>query len=430
VNWRSLFCGIALSWLALIGVLAAVQTPAAPGLSKNDRDVTTAMLRQIKEDLQKHYYDPTFRGIDIEGQFADAEARIKSATDVGQVMALLVDPLWRLGDSHTTFFPPKRSLRVDYGWEMAMVGDVPLVLHVDAGSDAAAKGLAPGDRVLALNRFQPDRTNLWQIFYWYRFIRPQVLQRLSVRKPDGSERTLEVKSQVTNKPLTELADLIDELSAEAKMARNRLLAVGDDTIVWKMPAFVSADAVREAVKRAHDCRTLILDLRGNGGGATAALHELVSRSFDHEVIVAVEKGRDKETREIAKPARDPFRGALIVLVDSRSGSAAEMFARIVQLEKRGTVIGDRSAGAVMVSRFFPHTVGVGAVVFYATSITVADVRMSDGGGLERVGVQPDEVLLPTPTDLAAHRDPVLARALAIAGHTTTPEKAAALLSRP
>src|SRR5262249_17532906 len=148
---------IALSWLALIGVPAAVQAPAAPGLSKNDRDVTTAMLRQIKEDLQKHYYDPTFRGIDIEGQFADAEARIRSATDIGEVMALLVDPLWRLGDSHTTFFPPKRSLRVEYGWEMAMVGDAPLVLHVDAGSDAAAKGLAPGDRVLALNRFQPDR---------------------------------------------------------------------------------------------------------------------------------------------------------------------------------------------------------------------------------------------------------------------------------
>jgi C-terminal processing protease CtpA/Prc len=429
VSWGSLFCGIAFSWLALIGVPGAAQAPATPGLSKNDRDVTTAMLRQIKEDLQKHYYDPTFRGIDVEGQFADAEARITSATDIAQVMALLVDPLWRLGDSHTTFFPPKRSLRVDYGWEMAMVGDVPLVLHVDAGSDAAAKGLAPGDRVLALNRFQPDRTNLWQIFYWYRFIRPQALQRLSIRKPDGSERILDVKSQVTNQPLTELADLIDELSAEAKMARDRQLAVGDDTIVWKMPAFVSADAVREAAKRAHDYRTLILDLRGNGGGATTALHELVSRSFDHEVIVAVEKGRDKETREIAKPVRDPFRGSLIVLVDSRSGSAAEMFARIVQLEKRGTVIGDRSAGAVMVSRFFPHTVGLGAVVFYATSITVADVRMSDGGGLEHVGVQPDEVLLPTPTDLAAHRDPVLARALAIAGHTTTPEKAS-LFTRP
>src|SRR5262249_60789580 len=149
----------------------------------------------------------------------------------------------------------------DCGWETGTGGAGRLVLHVGAGSDPAAKGLAPGDRVLALNRFQPDRTNLWQIFYWYRFIRPQVLQRLSVRKPDGSERTLEVKSQVTNKPLTELADLIDELSAEAKMARDRLLAVGDDMIVWKMPAFVSADAVREAVKRAHDCGTLILDLR-------------------------------------------------------------------------------------------------------------------------------------------------------------------------
>ncbi len=105
-----------------------------------------------------------------------------------------------------------------------------------------------------------------------------------------------------------------------------------------------------------------------------------------------------------------------------------MFARIVQIEKRGTVIGDRTAGAVMTAQFFPHAVGLGAVAFYATSITVAYIRMSDGRSLEKVGVLPDEVVLPTPADLAAHRDPLLARALEVAGNPTTAEKAAALFA--
>src|SRR5215471_5792926 len=79
-----------------------------------------------------------------------------------------------------------RRLRMGdgHGWNL------PLVLRVDAASDAAAKGLAPGDQVLMLNRFQPDRSNLWRVSYFYRYIRPQAQQRLVVRKPDATERTL------------------------------------------------------------------------------------------------------------------------------------------------------------------------------------------------------------------------------------------------
>src|SRR5947207_10876922 len=135
---------------------------------------------------------------------------------------------------------------------------------------------------------------------------------------------------------------------------------------------------------------MILDLRGNGGGAVVALRELVSRCFDRQVLVATLQQRAKIEREVAKPARAGFAGRLIVLVDSRSASAAEMFARIVQIEKRGSVLGDRTSGQVMTSRIFPHQFGVGAALaFYAASVTIGDVRMSDGGSLEKVGVEPD-----------------------------------------
>lgn len=109
--------------------------------------------------------------------------------------------------------------------------------------------------------------------------------------------------------------------------------------------------------------------------------------------------------------------------------------KMIQIEKRGTVIGDRSAGAVMTSLFFSHTLGQdfygrGSIAFYGTSITVADFKMSDGFSLEKIGVTPDETLLPTGADLAVGRDPVLARAITLLGGTMTAEQAGTFYKQP
>lgn len=118
-----------------------------------------------------------------------------------------------------------------------------------------------------------------------------------------------------------------------------------------------------------------------------------------------------------------------MLVDSRTASAAEMVARVVQLEGRGTVIGDRTAGEVMVSEFRQLDVGFGRRWVYFAQITVGDVVMSDGNRLEKVGVTPDELIIPTGEDLAAGRDPVMARALELAGIAMSPEDAGRICER-
>jgi carboxyl-terminal processing protease len=171
-------------------------------------------------------------------------------------------------------------------------------------------------------------------------------------------------------------------------------------------------------------KSLILDLRGNGGGAADTLKRLIGNVCDKEVKIAALEGRKEMKPMIAKTRGDKaFKGKIVVLVDSQSGSAAEVFARVMQLEKRAAVIGDRTGGAVMQSRRFQHQIGADVVTFYSISITDANLIMADGKSLENVGVTPDETIIPTGADLAAKRDIVLSKAAALVGIGLDPEKA-------
>src|SRR5437870_5365107 len=94
---------------------------AGPSLSKNDRDIVLTMLREIEQDVEKHYYDPSFHGIDLKARAREAEQRLKTTASFNEAIATLAELFTHLDDSHTTFMPPNRRVRVSYGWEMAMV---------------------------------------------------------------------------------------------------------------------------------------------------------------------------------------------------------------------------------------------------------------------------------------------------------------------
>ena len=414
--------------LTLLAAPAAQQAPAPQQkISSYDRGLSLAMLKEIRLDLEKNYYDPEFRGVDLDTVFGEAATRIRSAQTVAEATAILADTLLRLGDSHTVFYPPARLTRVDYGWTAQIVGDAPYVTWVEKGSDAEAKGLGRGDRVLALNRFEPTRDNFWQLQYVYHYVRLQELQRVIVRKPSGDERILDIGSKVERRPVGDLEALIREIN-DSDGTSSDLDRPAGDVLVVRLSWFGDPREVDAFMKKARGYRALVLDLRGNGGGAVVAIDDLISWCIDRDVTVGVEKTRKGDKKEVAKGRKDGFTGRMAVLIDSRSASASEVTARVIQLEKRGVIVGDRSAGAVMTALHFSHSLGqelggVASVAFYGTSITVGDLRMSDGQTLEKVGVTPDEVLLPSPADLAARRDPALARAVTLLGGSMTPEQA-------
>src|SRR5947209_5895497 len=429
----------------LVSILAALIFAVASGLLYPARAQTTVsfnrqrgleILRMVKTDLQKNYYDTEFHGLDIEARFKEAEEMIKKAESNGQIFGIIASVLVQLNDSHTTFLPPSRVARTEYGWQMQAFGDKCYVSAIKPGSDAEAKGLKPGDEILSIDGMNPTRDDLWKIEYLYYALRPQTGMRVIVQSPDGKQRQLDIMAKVIEgKHVTDLTNYTEfmkyilEEEKEDRLSRSRFIEDSGDTIIWKLPGFNIPDeskveAIMDKVKK---YKSLILDLRGNGGGYVVMLERLLGHFFDHDVKIADLKGRKEMKPSIAKTrGSDYFKGKVVVLIDSKSASAAEIFARVMQLEKRATVIGDRSSGKVMESRIYPREVGLEIVAFFGTNITNADLIMTDGKSLEHVGVTPDELLLPTAEDMAAGRDPVLARAAEIVGLKLDPAKAGTL----
>ena len=429
---------------ALVAALFAACLVAVPARAQSkgdlerDRNRGRVMLALVRDYIKDLYYDPKFHGMDLEARFKAADAKIMEAQSLSQVLGVIAQTVSELNDSHTFFIPPPRPVDVDYGWKMEAVGDSIYVTAVKPGSDAEAQGLKPGDEVLSIDGFRPTRPTLWKIEYNYAVLRPQPGKRIVVRTPDGEQKELALKAKVEKLDKSiNFVQLFNELDEEREDSKKlpRFYEVGegaDGVFVWKLREFGFTESkVDEMISKARKHKSLVLDLRGNGGGAVKTLQRMLGYVFDHDVKIGDMKRR-KETKQLVaktKGGEKVFKGTLVVLVDSESASAAELFSRIVQIEKRGTIVGDRSAGAVMVSTHRPGLLGdasSGNMIEYGLSVTEADIVLTDGQSLERTGVMPDVLVLPTAADLRERRDPALARAIELAGGQITPEKAGTL----
>ncbi|HEY4709671.1 MAG TPA: S41 family peptidase [Candidatus Acidoferrales bacterium] len=414
----------------------AERSRAQQKMNSVDVGEVRGMLRDAFDAVKKYYYDPTYHGADLEARYHQCDERIKNAPSINEGMRMVAAFLDGLNDSHTFFIAPQRAYRFDYGYRYQLFGDQAFITRVRPGTDAESK-VHPGDRLVALDSYAVNRQDLQQLRYYLGELSPQPVTELVLVDPNGAARKISVnfKIQPGKKVMditgtagaSDIWQLVREEQNQDHVVRQRTVTIGD-VMIWKMPEFFLEDlAIDHYFEAARKCKALILDLRSDPGGSTVTLERMVGNVFDHDVQISNRVGKKEMKPQLAKTVGDhAFGGKLIVLVDSQSASAAELFARVIQLEKRGTVLGDRSSGSVMEARRYPYEQGFDTKIFYTFSITDADLVMSDDKSLEHAGVTPDEIVLPTAQDLAGGRDPVLARAAELAGIQLDPVEAGKL----
>ena len=395
------------------------------------------MLDEMRGILNEHYYDPKFHGMDLKARIQAAKARVKTLQYDWQMYRVMAQVLLELDDSHTFMIPPPRTDHFQYGIGWQMIYDKCFITSVKKDTDAFAQGVQVGDQVLTIRNFPPTRADLWKMEYVIYRLDPLKTLTLKLKKLDGTEETVVLKA----KTLTD-KEFRAELKANKEREKNKpkdrdetdayeCHDINHDLMACKLYSFdIEPTEVDKMMKRVNKYPKLIVDLRRNGGGYVDTERQFVSYFFDHEVKILdmVSKGKT-ETRKIKDLSKDKqYKGEVAVLVDSRSASAAEISARVLQIEKRAKVYGDFSSGKVMTSIHVPFVSMVSALVSEAIirvgmSVTVGDVIMSDGSRLEKTGVVPDEVVVPTGLALSKRYDPVLAYAAAKMGASITEEEA-------
>jgi C-terminal processing protease CtpA/Prc len=420
-------------WLVTFSLAAltfAICSAAQQKINKVDQDRARAVLHLVKETILKDYYDPTFRGYDLNARFQAADQKLADVTSFEMGMNVVGWAVQGLSDSHTTFIPPLRNVLVYSGWRMEMVGRTCMISAVEPNSDAWKQGLRSGDIVQKVNDYQPTRSNFGQVQYIFSVLAPLAQYHFMIGDTPQSARSVTTRSRLVNIPLTNMPGATTTQQLQRSIQGNwvvhktRAVEVNDKLMIWKMPIFgLPESEIKHETASARKHETLILDLRDNGGGRIDDLRWLIGNFFDHDVIVGEMTERDKtELLKATSFGKDAFSGRLIVLVNSESASAAEIFARTVQLEKRAVVIGDQTAGAVRIAKII--SLGQAARIPWGMEMSIARLTMSDGADLEGKGVIPDTLMLPTPADLAEGRDPVLSAAAQLAGVRLNPEEAA------
>jgi carboxyl-terminal processing protease len=177
------------------------------------------------------------------------------------------------------------------------------------------------------------------------------------------------------------------------------------------PAFERA--AMQIVRNVWSAKSIVIDVRGNGGGRTPAylMWLLADRRLPwwRETSTA-----PQPARPLAKPDQhwprnaDAYRGRVVLVADEGCGSSCEDFVMSLVVSRRARFVGARTKGTTGMIFVAELEKGV--------QLAVGTIHESfpNGAPFEGIGIEPTDPVPLRIADVRADRDAALARALAVA----------------
>lgn len=421
---------------AVVAEEPAQQAPPAPELTPAAALVAFDEAWQTVHDT---HFDPRFNGVDWEALKAELRPRAERATTRAELRAVIADMLARLGQSHFVVIPSDalpeagvaaHDLSGGLGFDVRLRAGKLLAVRVEAGGAAAAAGVQTGWCVQRIGSFDAPALlarmgaadglgerkrafTLWQLAQGH-LLGPVGETRACVfLDADDQPVELELTRRARDVQAFDVGPTLPTFylefrSGEFARAGARIGYLGFSN--WFVPLMQPLDA---AVERMRAFDGIVIDLRGNTGGAAAMTMGVAGHFFAQSKKLGVMLTRDSQLNILAFPRRvnaagelvEPFAGPLAILVDETTGSASEVFAGGLQSLGRASVFGETSAGAVLPA--VPTRLSNGDTLLHA----LGDFETSTGQRLEGTGVVPDVAAPLVRAELLAGRDAPLEAAL-------------------
>ncbi|NEZ02725.1 tail-specific protease [Wenzhouxiangella sp. XN201] len=343
-----------------------------------------------------------------------------------EVFSFFMNAFTRSIEPHSSYMSPRTSENFEISMRLSLDGigamlqretEYTTVVEVVPGGPAELDGqLKEGDRIVAVG--QGDDEEMVDVVGW----RLDDVVDLIRGERDTVVR-LEILPADTglSGPSEQIRLVRDEVKLEEQAASKEIIEVpaGDETRrigVVRVPVFYvdfegrsrnqpnyrsSTRDVRRLVNELKDENIdgLLVDLRGNGGGALVEATTMTGLFIDTGPIVQVRDSRGHVKLETDNEPGMAWEGPLAVLVDRRSASASEIFAAAIQDYGRGVIIGEPTFGKGTVQNLIDldNMARSEDTQLGQLKLTMAQFYRVAGGSTQNKGVVPD-IRLPTPGD--------------------------------
>lgn len=404
MNFRRLLNALSLSLamgLAFVAAPAFAERPGtqtAPQLDRERARMNQRVFDRVWSDVRREYYDPGLHGVDWNAARRTWRPQALAATDDRGLYRALNAMLDLLDDDHAGAAPPAVARRQDMlRQRRAMIGlsmrpdpdgsDGYTIERVVTGSVAAEAGIAVGWRLEVQTEFEwtPEQD----------VIEGQPVA-LSLVDLTGTRRPMVLTPRVMDPQPAFVAD-----RSRPGVVVLRVEGFEPGLGRWMGDQLAGLPAETDVV----------VDLRGNSGGRLLEAEAVLSCFLPPDRVWATRRPRSGRTVVMSTGAgcgglAGPAANDVAVLVDGQSRSAAELTPAALQEARRALVVGERTAGAVLISQEARLPDGGRLTLSRADFITSGGVR------LEKNGVQPDLVAPRTAEDRRTGRDPALEAAMA------------------
>ncbi|HEX8557966.1 MAG TPA: S41 family peptidase [Pyrinomonadaceae bacterium] len=414
--------------LALWALACLLLAPAGAGARAEYASTPEGRLRvfdEVWEQVRERYFDPGLHGVDWQGARERLRPRAAEARDATELYAVLRRMLGLLRDPHTRVFAPGESTDwrvqryVSVGVSARELAGRVVVTDVERDSEAEDAGLRAGDTLVALDG-EPAAAVVARRAAEQGGTAAGAARVIAAARIFEGPRDSSVRVAFARPGERRVREAVLRREPRTRLPSFEARGLGRGVRLVRFNIFtpeVAARFARALRGELKDARALVFDLRDNGGGEADAMADLAStllpaglslgRFTDRAGAVRLEPFTRASLLSTADTF-ERFRRPVVLLVNARTASAAEVFAAALREKGRASVIGESTCGCVLGIRR-RHRLPDGGVL----DVSEMDYRTAAGARLEGAGLRPDVTVEPTPEDLRRRRDRALERALEI-----------------